>query len=115
MRITGFLTNTGHGGPGRQLPDLDCVIAATPASKTHPRGKDTGLRNLPFRDMDQNRIWVAITALATDLLARLALHATAATYEPKRLRCASSPWPGTSCAPPAAASCASTPPGPGPT
>jgi hypothetical protein len=38
--------------------------------------KDTGLRNLPFHHMAQNRIWVAISALAQDLLAwcaRLAL------------------------------------------
>ena len=51
--------------------------------------KDTGLRNLPFHDTDQNRIWLAITALAQDLLAwctRLALPATVAGYEPKRLR-----------------------------
>jgi hypothetical protein len=51
--------------------------------------KDTGLRNLPFRDMAQNRIWVAISALAQDLLAwcsRLALPAPATSYEPKRLR-----------------------------
>jgi Transposase DDE domain group 1 len=51
--------------------------------------KDTGLRNLPFHDMAHNRIWVAISALAQDLLAwcaRLALPAPAACYEPKRLR-----------------------------
>jgi hypothetical protein len=51
--------------------------------------KDTGLRNLPFHHTDQNRIWVAVAALAADLLAwtaRLALPASAATYEPKRLR-----------------------------
>jgi hypothetical protein len=51
--------------------------------------KDTGLRNLPFHDMNQNRIWVAIAALAQELLAwcaRLALPAPAAGYEPKRLR-----------------------------
>ena len=37
----------------------------------------------------QNRIWLAIAALAADLLAwcaRLALPAQVATYEPKRLR-----------------------------
>ena len=52
-------------------------------------GKDTGLRNLPFHDLAQNRIWVAIAALAADLLAwtaRLALPTHAATYEPKRFR-----------------------------
>ena len=51
--------------------------------------KDTGLRNLPFRDTDQNRIWVAISALAQDLLAwcaRLALPDSATGYEPKRMR-----------------------------
>jgi hypothetical protein len=43
--------------------------------------KDIGLRNLPFHDADQNRIWLAIIALAQNLLAlcaRLALPATAA-------------------------------------
>jgi hypothetical protein len=52
-------------------------------------GKNTGMRNLPFHDLAQNRIWLAVAALAADLLAwcaRLALPATAATYEPKRLR-----------------------------
>jgi hypothetical protein len=47
------------------------------------------LRNLPFHDAAQNRIWLAIAALAADLLAwcaRLALPAQVATYEPKRLR-----------------------------
>ena len=51
--------------------------------------KDSGLANLPFHDADQNRIWVAIAALAQDLLAwtaRLALPTPAAIYEPKRLR-----------------------------
>jgi hypothetical protein len=39
--------------------------------------------------MNQNKIWLAITALATELMAwtaRLALPAAAALYEPKRLR-----------------------------
>ena len=47
------------------------------------------MRNLPFHDTNQNRIWLAITALATELLAwcaRLALPTSAALYEPKRLR-----------------------------
>ncbi|MFC4945109.1 transposase [Pseudonocardia sp. GCM10023141] len=47
------------------------------------------MRNLPFHDIAQNRIWVAIAALAADLLAataRLALPTAAAAYEPKRLR-----------------------------
>ena len=52
-------------------------------------GLPRGMRNLPFHDLAQNRIWLALAALAADLLAwtaRLALPALAATYEPKRLR-----------------------------
>jgi hypothetical protein len=88
--LTGFLTNTTPGGPARQLADLELRHRrhARVEDRIHA-AKDTGLRNLPFHDTDQNRIWVAITALAQDLLARcarLALPATAAGYEPKRLR-----------------------------
>jgi hypothetical protein len=90
MRITGFLTNTGHGGPGRQLADLELRHRRHARVEDRIRaGKDTGMRNLPFHDLDQNRIWLAIAALAADLLAwtaRLALPASAATYEPKRMR-----------------------------
>ena len=68
----------------------NCATAATPASRTASAGgKDTGLANLPYHDMAQNRIWLVIAALAADLLAwtaRLALPTSAASYEPKRLR-----------------------------
>jgi len=90
MRITGFLTNTTPGGPARQLADLELRHRRHARVEDRIRAaKDAGLRNLPFHDTDQNRIWVAITALAADLLAwcaRLALPATAASHEPKRLR-----------------------------
>jgi hypothetical protein len=91
LRVTGFLTNTAHGGPGRQLADLELRHRRHARVEDRIRAaKDTGLRNLPFHDMNHNRIWVAISALAQDLLAwcaRLALPATnAARYEPKRLR-----------------------------
>jgi len=90
LRVTGFLTNTTHGGPGRQLADLELRHRRHARVEDRIRAaKDTGLRNLPFHDTDQNRIWVAITALAQELLAwcaRLALPATAAGYEPKRMR-----------------------------
>jgi DDE family transposase len=90
MRITGFLTNTPAGGPARQLADLELRHRRHARVEDRIRaGKDTGLRNLPFHDFTQNQIWLAITALAADLLAwcaRLALPASAATYEPKRLR-----------------------------
>jgi hypothetical protein len=51
--------------------------------------KDTGLRNMPFRDFEHNRVWLAITRLAHDLLAwtqRLLLTGELARAEPKRLR-----------------------------
>jgi hypothetical protein len=90
LRVTGFLTNTGHGGPRRQLADLELRHRRHARVEDRIRAaKDTGLRNLPFHNTDQNRIWLAITALAQDLLAwcaRLALPATAAEYEPKRIR-----------------------------
>jgi hypothetical protein len=90
LRVTGFLTNTGHGGPGRQLADLELRHRRHARVEDRIRaGKDTGLRNLPFHHADQNRIWIAVAALATDLLAwcaRLALPVTVAAYEPKRLR-----------------------------
>jgi hypothetical protein len=90
LRITGFLTNTSISGPHRQLADLELRHRRHARIEDRIRAaKDTGLRNLPFHDADQNRIWLAITALAQDLLAwcaRLALPAAAVGYEPKRLR-----------------------------
>jgi hypothetical protein len=90
LRVTGFLTNTARGGPGGQLADLELRHRRHARVEDRIRAaKDTGLRNLPFHDMNQNRIWVAIAALAQELLAwcaRLALPAPAAGYEPKRLR-----------------------------
>jgi len=51
--------------------------------------KDTGLRNLPFRDFEHNRVWLEIVRLAHDLLAwtqKLLLTGDLAKAEPKRLR-----------------------------
>ena len=51
--------------------------------------KDTGLRNLPFRDFEHNRVWLKLVAIAHDLLAwtrRLLLTGELASCEPKRLR-----------------------------
>jgi len=70
LRITGFLTNTTRGGPGRLLADLELRHRRHARVEDRIRAaKDTALRNLPFHNTDQNRIWVAITALAADLLA----------------------------------------------
>jgi hypothetical protein len=86
LRVTGFLANTAPGGPHRQLADLE--LRHRRHARVHARvedrirtAKDTGLGNLPFHDADQNRIWLAISALAQDVLAwcaRLALPAKAA-------------------------------------
>jgi len=51
--------------------------------------KNTGMRNLPFRDFTHNQIWLQIVRLAHDLIAwtqRLLLTGELATAEPKRLR-----------------------------
>ena len=51
--------------------------------------KDTGLRNLPFRDFEHNRVWLAVVLIAHNLLAwtqRLTLTDELARCEPKRLR-----------------------------
>lgn len=51
--------------------------------------KNTGLRNLPFRDFHHNQVWLQIVRLAHDLIAwtqRLLLTGELAKAEPKRLR-----------------------------
>jgi len=51
--------------------------------------KDTGLRNLPFREFAHNQVWLEIVRLAHDLIAwtqRLLLCGELAKAEPKRLR-----------------------------
>jgi Transposase DDE domain group 1 len=57
---------------------------------TSPDGLPRGLRNLPLHELDQNRIWCALVALAVELTAwaqLLALPADPARrWEPKRLR-----------------------------
>ncbi len=51
--------------------------------------KDTGLANLPFRDFEHNRVWLALVLLAHDLLRwtqTLLLSGELVRAEPKRLR-----------------------------
>jgi hypothetical protein len=59
-------------------------------AETHIRNdKETGLRNLPFRDFEHNRVWLMLVAIAHDLLVwtrRLLLTGELASCEPKRLR-----------------------------
>ena len=51
--------------------------------------KDTGMRNLPFRDFEHNRVWLEIVRIAHDLIVwtqHLLLTGELAKTEPKRLR-----------------------------
>ena len=90
-RVTAFATNTPPGGLGSQLPELELRHRRRARVEDRIRCmKDAGLRNLPLHGFDQNRIWLAIVALAADLVAwlqTLALHDhPARRWEPKRLR-----------------------------
>jgi len=87
LRVTAFATNTARG----QLADLELRHRRRARCEDRIRNaKDTGLRNLPLHDMDQNRIWCALVALACELttwMQMLALTGHAARrWEPKRLR-----------------------------
>ena len=86
-RITAFATNTTRG----QLPALELRHRQRARAEDRIRcAKDTGLLNLPLHDLDQNRIWCAIVALACEVTAwaqMLALSGhQARRWEPKRLR-----------------------------
>jgi hypothetical protein len=90
-RITAFATNTPAGGPGTQLPDLELRHRRRARAEDRIRAaKDTGLTNLPLHDLDQNRIWCAIIALACEITAWMQMLALtdrpARRWEPKRLR-----------------------------
>ncbi len=76
--------------PGPDIQTLERRHRQRARCEDHIRNdKDTGLRNLPFRDFEHNRVWLAIVLIAHDLLAwtqRLALTGELASCEPKRLR-----------------------------
>jgi DDE family transposase len=87
MRVTAFATNTTKG----QLADLELRHRRRARAEDRIRcAKDTGLMNLPLYDFDQNRIWCAIVALASEITAWLQMLALAGhdarRWEPKRLR-----------------------------
>jgi hypothetical protein len=91
LRLTAFVTNSRPGGPGRQLADLELRHRRRARAEDRIRAaKDTGLSNLPLHDLDQNRIWCAIIALACELTAWAQMLALpehpARRWEPKRLR-----------------------------
>jgi hypothetical protein len=86
-RITCFATNT----TGWTIEDLEVRHRQRARAEDRIRNlKDTGLRNLPFHGFDQNRIWLQIIALASDLLVWTQTLAfpdhRARRWEPKRLR-----------------------------
>jgi hypothetical protein len=91
-RVTAFATNTpATGGPHRSCAHLELRHRRRARCEDRIRiAKDTGLTNLPLHDFDQNRIWLAIVALAVELTAwwqmlTLTGH-PARRWEPKRLR-----------------------------
>lgn len=91
-RVTAFATNTpATGGPHRSNAHLELRHRRRARCEDRIRiAKDTGLTNLPLHDFDQNRIWLAIVALAVELTAWFQLLALtnhpARRWEPKRLR-----------------------------
>jgi hypothetical protein len=87
LRVTAFATNSTRG----QLPALELRHRRRARAEDRIRcAKDTGLRNLPLHDFDQNQIWCAVVALACELTAWMQMLAladtTARRWEPKRLR-----------------------------
>jgi len=85
-RITCFATN--H--TGTDLPALELRHRRRARCEDRIRNaKDTGLRNLPYKAMASNQVWLELVALAQDLLSwmqLLALDGHHAVAEPKRLR-----------------------------
>jgi hypothetical protein len=65
LRLTAFATNTTTG----QLPVLELQQRRRARCEDRIRSmKDTGLRGLPLQGFDQNRIWIEIACLATELI-----------------------------------------------
>ena len=85
-RLLRFATN--HPGP--DLPALELRHRRRARVEDRIRAaKDTGLRNLPYKDAASNQVWIELVLLAQDLTAwtqTLALHGEHAVAEPKRLR-----------------------------
>ena len=86
-RLTAFATNTARG----KLQDLELRHRRRARCEDRIRiAKDTGLNNLPLHSFNQNRIWMQIVALASELQAWTGMLALAGhearRWEPKRLR-----------------------------
>ena len=76
--------------PDADIALLECRHRARARVEDHIRNdKQTGLANLPFRDFEHNKVWLALVMLAHDLIAwtqTLLLGGELARCEPKRLR-----------------------------
>ena len=85
-RFQVFITNQ----QGRRIERLEQLHRHHAVVEDRIRcGKDTGLRNLPFRGFQHNAAWLELALTAQDLLAwtqRLLLDGELAHCEPKRLR-----------------------------
>ncbi len=85
-RFQVFITNQ----QGRRIDRLEQLHRQHAVVEDRIRcGKDTGLRNLPFRAFEPNAAWLELILCAQDLLAwtqRLLLSGELARCEPKRLR-----------------------------
>jgi hypothetical protein len=85
-RFQVFITNQ----QGKRLARLEQLHRQHAVVEDRIRcGKDTGLRNLPFRAFEPNAAWLELVLIAQDLLAwtqRLLLAGELARCEPKRLR-----------------------------
>ena len=86
-RLTAFATNTARG----QLQALERRHRQRARCEDRIReAKDTGLRNLPYKQFAQNRIWCLVVALASMITAWMGLLAhpghEARRWEMKRLR-----------------------------
>jgi Transposase DDE domain group 1 len=89
-RFTAFITDTRRGGPRRQHADLEV------RHRSHARVEDrircakaTGLRNLPCKGYQQNKVWLELALTAADLLTwmqALCLDGELARCEPAALR-----------------------------
>lgn len=87
LRLTAFATNTTTG----QLPVLELRHRRRARCEDRIKSmKDTGLRGLPLHGFDQNRIWIEIACLATELITWMQMLALADTparrRAPKTLR-----------------------------
>lgn len=84
-RFQAILTDQ-HG----EIVELERRHRARAHVEDHIRNdKDTGMRNLPFKDFQHNHIWLQIILIAHDLITwtkRLLLTGNLARCEPKRLR-----------------------------